>query len=252
VSSGTYIGKEVEKDFETAVKAVGYLGTSDLQDLVTDNAVSTSPRYVSPIDGKRQYAAHTYLHPRLRDGLHPNLHVLVESQVVRVLFDDEYKATGIQYRPNPALQGTNETSAYTVIAKSLVVLSAGALGSPSILERSGVGDASILEGLGIPVVKNLTGVGHGLQDHLLAQWTYNASIPPLDTYDSIVDGRRDLDQLLATNDPLLSWNGIDSSSKLRPTEQEILSLGSGFADIWNRDFRTPNKPLAIMLVIEGM
>ncbi|KAI1080163.1 putative alcohol oxidase [Whalleya microplaca] len=252
VSSGTYSGKEVEKDFETALKTLGYSGTADLQDLVTNDAVSTSLRYASPRNGKRQDSAHAFLHPLLQDGCHPNLHVLVESQVIRVVFDNENQATGIQYRPNPTHQPGNGTASRSIKAKKLVVLSAGSLGSPSILERSGIGDSDILEGLGIPIIQALPGVGHDLQDHLRAQWTYKSSIPPLDTFESIVDGRRNLEQLLATNDPILSWNGIDSSSKLRPTEQEVNSLGSKFRDIWDRDFSSKNRPLAIMLVIAGI
>ena len=183
---------------------LGYPYTSDLQDLATNNAVSNSLRYVSAYDGKRQDTAHAFLHPRLQDGHHSNLHVLVESQVVRVTLDDNKQATGIEYRPNPSLQAGHHNSTCSVKARQLVVLSSGSLGSPSILERSGIGNPEILANAEIPVIQDLPGVGHDLQDHNLAQWTYNATIPPLDTWDSVVDGRRNLEQLLATNDPILS------------------------------------------------
>ncbi|KAG8158191.1 hypothetical protein KVR01_011952 [Diaporthe batatas] len=253
VSSGRYREETVGTDFEAAVKKLGYHRAADVQDLVTNDAVSVSRRYVSPVSGKRQDSAHAFLHPRLEDGKHQNLHVLVASQVLRILFDEHNQATGIEYRPNPSLQKaiTGNATTETATARKLVVISAGSLGSPSILERSGVGNSEILTGLGIEVKQHLPGVGHDLQDHHLAQWTYLANISPLDTFDSIVDGRRDLQQLLATDDPILSWNGIDASSKLRPTDQEVSSLGLEFQNLWRRDFSSPNKPLAIMLAVAG-
>jgi alcohol oxidase len=49
------------------------------------------------MDGKRQDAASTYVHPLLNDGKHPGLHVLCESKVNKVLFDDEKRAVGVEY-----------------------------------------------------------------------------------------------------------------------------------------------------------
>lgn len=54
-------------------------------------------RYVSP-DVERQDVASRYLHPRLQDGDHPNLHVLLETKVMRVLFDDDERAIGVAYK----------------------------------------------------------------------------------------------------------------------------------------------------------
>jgi alcohol oxidase len=105
-------------------------------------------RYVGP-DGKRQDAAHRYVHPLLQDGHHPNLHILLESKVIRVLFDESSPPRAIG----------------TIKAKKLVVVTAGALGSPQVLERSGVGNPAILKALDIPVVSDLPGVGENYQDH---------------------------------------------------------------------------------------
>lgn len=97
-------GKAIEDDFIAATTQLGYpevQDLQDLQDLQTVNAVSSLRRFVSPKDGKRQDAAHAYLHPCLQDGDHSNLHVLVESQVTRVIFDEGKRATGVEFRPNP-------------------------------------------------------------------------------------------------------------------------------------------------------
>jgi choline dehydrogenase-like flavoprotein len=116
-------------------------------------------RYVDP-DGKRQDAAHRYVHPLLQDGQHPNLHILVESKVIRVLFDESSppRAIGIEYKPNPEHQLETALSKpihKIVKATKLVIVSAGALGTPQVLERSGVGSPSILKSLDIPVIANV-------------------------------------------------------------------------------------------------
>lgn len=208
---------------------------------------------MSPIDGRRQDVAPEYLHPRLRDGKHPNLHVLVETQVVRVLFDDDNRATGVEYRPKQSTESSQTgESTRSVAARKLVVLSAGALGTPAILERSEVGDSEVLERANVPVRHILPGVGHDYQDHQLLQWTYRSSIPAEDTFDSVINGTRDLQALLAKNDDILSWNGIDASSKIRPTEPEVDNLGAQFRQVWDQDFRNePSKPLSLMLLVTG-
>jgi len=75
----------------------------DLQNQDENNGFQRWQRYVSP-EGKRRDTAHTYLRPKLEDGEHPNLHVLVESKVVRVLFDESKRAVGVEYTPNPEFQ----------------------------------------------------------------------------------------------------------------------------------------------------
>ncbi|CAG8976839.1 hypothetical protein HYALB_00009104 [Hymenoscyphus albidus] len=138
ISGGTYRANRSTDQFIEAAAKVGYPEIADLQGLDFNNGVQRAQRFISP-EGKRQDAAHTYLHPRLQDGKHPNLNVLVETQVLRVIFDGK-KACGIEIRPNPAKQ-TNITGAskQTIKAKKMVIVSAGALGTPLILERSGVG-----------------------------------------------------------------------------------------------------------------
>lgn len=90
-------------------------------------------RFISP-EGKRQDTAHVYLHPRLSDGKHPNLHVLVETQVVRVIFEGK-RAVSVEIQANPKFQ--NDGQRREIKASKMVILSAGALGTPLILERSG-------------------------------------------------------------------------------------------------------------------
>jgi alcohol oxidase len=203
----------------------------DLQNLDENNGLERWLRYVNQ-EGKRQDTAHTYLHPKLEDGQHPNLHVLVESKVVRVLFDETKRAVGVEYTPNPEFQAVIGLTAHpvkTVKARKLVVVTCGACGTPPVLERSGLGDSKILARAGVPVVEELRGVG---KDHILS-------------------GRTDAAELIKNKDKVLGWNAIDISSKLRPTDEEVTALGPKFKQAWDRDFKEiPNRPLMLCGVIQ--
>lgn len=248
VSDGGYREKYIEDEFINAAKQVGYPEIEDLQDLDSNNGIQRWQRYVSP-DGKRQDTAHTYLHPKLEDGKHSNLHVLVESKVVRVLFDDNKHAVGVEYTPNPEFQAVIGLTAHpvkSVKARKLVVVTCGACGTPPVLERSGLGDKLILERAGVPVVEELPGVGKDYQDHHLLLYPYKTSLKPGQTIDGILGGRVDATELVVNKDKILGWNAIDISSKLRPTEEEVAELGPEFKAAWDRDFKdAPNRPLIL-------
>ena len=79
---------------------MGYSELKDLQDLDANNATERWLKYIGP-NGRRQDAAHRYVHNKLQSGDYPNLHVVCEKQVIRVLFDDNKKAVGVEYQSNP-------------------------------------------------------------------------------------------------------------------------------------------------------
>jgi len=107
---------------------------------------------------RRASTARTYLHPALK---RPNLKLITNALVHRVTFEGK-RATGIEYSRGGAVE--------TALAGREVILSAGAVGSPHILQLSGVADADLLGRIGVPVVHELRGVGRNMQDH------YNARI----------------------------------------------------------------------------
>ncbi len=92
-----------------------------------------------------------------------NLTVLTNAHTNRIIFD-EGDACGVEYHRNGQ---TCEAK-----ASAEVILSAGAIGSPQILQCSGIGEGKHLQKLGIPVVHNLRGVGKNLQDHLQIRVVY--------------------------------------------------------------------------------
>ena len=115
--------------------------------------------------GWRCSTAVGYLKPARK---RPNLEVRTGAQATRVLFEGS-RAVGVEYRRGDKIE--------QVRAAREVILCAGAIQSPHLLQLSGVGPAALLQGLGIPVVANSPGVGENLQDHLQIRLIYKVSKP---------------------------------------------------------------------------
>jgi len=109
--------------------------------------------------GVRWSAANAFLHPVAR---RPNLAVLTHAQAKQLLFDGK-RCTGIEFFHG---QGVKRAEAGEVI------LAAGAIGSPQILQLAGVGPGATLAARGVPVRHELPGVGENLQDHLQIRCAY--------------------------------------------------------------------------------
>ena len=252
VSRGTYNSPRIEEEFIASASKLGWREVPDLQDLESVNAVSRAQRFISP-DGKRQDAATCYLHPRLQDGKHPNLHVLVESQILRIIFDESKTATGVEYRPNPLFHPDDAGLIRTVKARKLVIASAGACATPSLLERSGVGSPRVLEAAGVSVVANVAGVGEGYEDHHLLAYPYLNNLAPEDTFDALVHGKLGSpEELIKSGNKRLGSNAQEVQAKVRPTEAEVVALGPGFKQAWDKEFKDhPDKPMVVFTVIAG-
>jgi choline dehydrogenase len=109
----------------------------------------------------------------LRDATkRSNLTVLTEAVVSKLKIDPATKkCLGVEY-----LKDGNEYEALCAIDQGgEVLLSAGAIGSVQILERSGIGAAAHLNKLGIPIIADLPGVGENLQDHLQLRMVYKVN-----------------------------------------------------------------------------
>jgi alcohol oxidase len=229
---------------------VGYPEVDDLQNFENNNAVSHARKTISP-EGLRNDTATAYLHPRLTDGKHPNLHVLVHSQVIRVMLDPATKtATGVEYRHEPPM-AESAASPLVINARRQVIISCGTLGTPLVLERSGVGDSSILEAAGVPVVAHVPGVGRNLQDHHLTYFPYKANMKPEQTFDGIHSGRTSVEELIQNQEKIMGWNGFDVSAKIRPSESEVDELGPKFRARWDRDFKSEHRRPLVGLIFAG-
>lgn len=199
------------------------------RNLDNNNGVERYSKYISP-SGRRQDAAHRYLHPLLQSGEYPNLHVLVEKQVLKILFDDNKKACGVEYQTNPAWLSNPEflhtgyTSPRTVAASKMVICSAGALGTPLILQRSGVGPGEVLKKAGVPVIEDLAGVGEDYQDHHLSLWAYRTNLTPRECINGFADGRFDVNAAIAQNDELLGTNAMDARKSTLQCAVQLYSV----------------------------
>jgi choline dehydrogenase len=108
-----------------------------------------------------------------------NLVVATDSTVERLILNGR-RVTGLAYR--------RHSQAITANARREVILAAGAIGSPQILQISGIGPGRLLQGLGIDVRHELPGVGENLQDHLQIRCAYKVTgVPTMnEQYQSLV------------------------------------------------------------------
>ncbi|MBW4052489.1 MAG: choline dehydrogenase [Proteobacteria bacterium] len=152
------------KSFLEACAAAGIPITRDFNGAQTEGAGLWQ---VTIRGGVRVSSASAYLRPALRRH---NLQVVKDARATRLLFAGT-AATGVEY-----LRGGTRT---TATARREVVLSAGAIGSPQLLELSGIGDPQLVGRLGIPVLAPLPAVGRGLQDHVCVSYFYRSRVPTL-------------------------------------------------------------------------
>jgi choline dehydrogenase len=117
--------------------------------------------------GRRNSAARAFLRPAMRRA---NLRVVTDALVTRVLVE-QGRAVGIAYRRGGA--------EHVLRAKAEVILSAGAIGSPQILQLSGIGPGAVLQAAGVPVVLDAPGVGANLMDHQGLNYTWRMTQPTL-------------------------------------------------------------------------
>ena len=113
--------------------------------------------------GRRWSAADAFLRPAMN---RPNLRIVTGATIDRVTIA-QGRATGVRF----LLDG----DACSAQADGEIILSAGSIGSPAILQRSGIGDGARLAALGIDVLADRPGVGENLQDHLQIRCAYRVN-----------------------------------------------------------------------------
>lgn len=122
--------------------------------------------------GRRSYAATGYLLPNANRS---NLKVLTDAMATKIVLEGNV-ATGIEF--------SHEGKRHTVNASKEVVLSAGVIQSPQLLELSGIGDPNVLKAAGVELKVENKRVGKNFQDHVLGGMLYN-----------LADGLTSLDSL---------------------------------------------------------
>ncbi|ANN57371.1 choline dehydrogenase [Mesorhizobium loti NZP2037] len=122
---------------------------------------------ISTKNGRRMSAARAFLRPAMKRS---NVRVETNALASRILFEGK-RAIGIEYLQN----GQTKTAR----AGREVILSAGSINSPQLLQLSGVGPSALLKGLGIAVVHANENVGANLQDHVGINYTFKGKVPTL-------------------------------------------------------------------------
>lgn len=120
-----------------------------------NNGLFWNPSTVDPQKYWRSYARTGHYDNITR----PNFEVITMHKVRKVLFNGT-AAVGVQIVPRG-----KDAAAFTVMARKEVILSAGSVHTPQILQLSGVGPKALLEKARIPLVVELPGVGQNFQDH---------------------------------------------------------------------------------------
>lgn len=145
---------------------LGYPGGGDaFSGRVSGTFINTDA--IDPATRRRSYAGNAYLGPASGRS---NLTVLAQASVEKIVFDtsntDGIVANGVQY--------TRNGQTHTAKVSREVILAAGAVNSPKILELSGVGNPEILQSLGIDVVVRNKHVGENLQNHVMIGVSHQA------------------------------------------------------------------------------
>ncbi|KAF8322527.1 alcohol oxidase [Clavulina sp. PMI_390] len=181
------------------------------------NCVAFVPNSIDKFDNwHRSSAATGYLSPV--ENERKNWATLVGQQVTKVLFSPNATtalqvASGVEF-------GTVNGTRYQAFASREVILSAGSMGSPSILQRSGVGDPARLTAFGITPIVNLSSVGLNLQEQALTQLTAGGT-------NFTVTGEGPSDIIAYTN--LYQLFGSNSSNVVNEIYESIPSWASEMA-----------------------
>ena len=145
------------------------------------NAMKTMPRMDVPLDGANgnnglfwfpttldpETFYRSYARTGHYDGIiddRSNFDVITRHKVRRVVLDDDLVATGVEFTARDVEEG-EEPEVLTVKARKEVIISAGTVHTPQILQLSGIGPEDLLEEAGIDVLVDLPGVGQNFQDH---------------------------------------------------------------------------------------
>jgi choline dehydrogenase len=150
---------------EAIIRAGDELGVPRTEDFNAGNQEGVGYYQLYTCRGWRCSSAVGYLKPARK---RPNLEVLTEAHAARVIFEGT-RAVGVEYRHRGAMHAARATRE--------VILSAGAIQSPQLLQLSGIGPAHELAKLDLPVVAQLPGVGGNLQDHLQLRLIYRVAKP---------------------------------------------------------------------------
>jgi choline dehydrogenase-like flavoprotein len=157
------INRRIPEHQKFFIPAASSLGIPPNSDSLGGNPIGVmhQPSSIDPTHYNRSYSANTYIPMR---GL--NLELMTDTKVMKVEFQQTRKGQGLK------ATGVILEDGRKIYARKEIVLAAGSIQSPGILEVSGVGQAGVLSAANITQLIDLPGVGENLQDHVRAQISY--------------------------------------------------------------------------------
>ena len=161
--------------------AAAEVGIAPIEEFNRGDNAGSAYFQVNQRRGRRWSMADAFLHPVAH---RPNLTVYTHARAVRLLLDDrvaEYQRRGAWTTAGHRVTGLRlirDARSVDITARREVILSAGAIGSPHLLQTSGLGPAGLLGEHHVPVAVDLPGVGENLQDHLQLRTVYRVSGAP--------------------------------------------------------------------------
>ncbi len=162
VNNGNKMKNPLYQAFVDAGVEAGYFSTDDYNGRQQEGF---GPMHMTVKNGRRWSTANAYLRPAMQ---RPNLTVITHALVHKVLLENKV-AVGIRYERKGRVQ--------EVKAGKEVILAAGSVGSPHILQLSGIGSKTVLAEAGIELQHELLGVGENLQDHLEFYFQFKCKQP---------------------------------------------------------------------------
>ncbi|MFT5508198.1 MAG: choline dehydrogenase [Hyphomicrobiaceae bacterium] len=171
-------------------------------------------------NGRRSSTGVAYLKPAMSRR---NLTVITDANVAKLEIASG-RVTGVTFNHS----GTTKT----LNAGNEVLLSAGAIGSPQILQVSGVGPGDVLSKAGVNVVHELKGVGENLQDHFHARFVYEVTLPA--SLNNVWHSR---------------WNQMKAGIEYVTSRSGILTIGAGVAGVFAKshpDLEAPDLQIHFM------
>jgi choline dehydrogenase len=162
VNNGNKMQNPLYKAFVDAGTDAGYFATDDYNGQQQEGF---GAMHMTVKNGRRASTANAYLRPAMQ---RPNLTVVTHALVHKVLIENK-TAIGIRF--------AHKNNVQEIKVNKEVILSAGSIGSPHLLQLSGIGSKEVLEKAGIECLHELNGVGENLQDHLEFYFQFKCTQP---------------------------------------------------------------------------
>ncbi|KAH9174549.1 alcohol oxidase-like protein [Lactarius sanguifluus] len=241
---------------------------ADTNDLETINVYTRWLKWINAETGTRSDVPHNVIYP-LKDS-RPNLHFLTGAHVKHVTFNDENRATGVAYALNPLFHPEGPKDTRTVRGTKLVLVSAGAFGSPGYSgafgnrrqgrARACRGDAARRLAWGwrelprffraVAIILNVWFLtfGYACADHNVINLKFFAAdeAQAMDAIFRKEEGALDImaAEIGKTRKEISMHNSIDAGIKWRPKPSEVAELRPEFQEYWDSYFaNAPDKPV---------